>query len=58
MGAFVGGSFHGIDISYSYDANTEGIGLESGQHEVTIGYSLDLNLGKKGKNLHKSVRFL
>lgn len=58
VGAFVGGSFHGIDISYSYDANTEGIGLESGQHEVTIGYSLDLNLGKKGKNLHKSVRFL
>lgn len=55
---FVGGTFHGIDISYSYEANTQGIGIESGQHEVTLGYRLDLNLGKKGKNLHKSVRFL
>lgn len=55
---FVGGRFHGIDISYSYEANTEGIGIESGQHEVTLGYTLDLNLTKKGKNLHRSVRFL
>ena len=55
---FVGGRFHGIDLSYSYEAFTEGIGLESGQHEVTIGYRLDLNLTKKGKNLHRSVRFL
>lgn len=56
--AFVGGRFHGVDISYSYEANTEGIGMESGQHEVTIGYSLDLNLAKRGKNLHRSVRYL
>lgn len=55
---FVGGMFHGVDISYSYEASTEGIGLESGFHEVTIGYRLDLNLGKKGRNLHKSVRYL
>ena len=55
---FVGGRFHGIDISYSYEANTEGIGLLHGNHEVTLGYTLDLNLSKKGKNLHRSVRFL
>ena len=54
----VGGAFHGVDISYSYEANTEGIGLESGNHEITLSYRLDLNLGKKGKNLHRSVRFL
>ncbi len=58
IGAFVGGTFHGIDISYSYEAYTEGIGLESGQHEVTLSYRLDLNLGKRGKNAHKSVRWL
>lgn len=55
---FVGGMFHGIDISYSYEAFTEGMGLGSGQHEVTITYRLDLNLDKKGKNLHRSVRYL
>ena len=55
---FVGGRFHGIDLSYSYEANTEGIGLLHGNHEVTLGYTLDLNLSNKGKNLHRSVRFL
>ena len=55
---FVGGSFHGIDLSYSYEANTSGMGLGAGQHEVTIGYKLPLDLGKKGRNLHRSVRWL
>lgn len=58
VAGFVGGTFHGIDISYSYEANTSGMGLQSGQHEVTLGYSLDLNLGKRGRNLHRSVRWL
>ena len=30
----------------------------AGQHEITLGYRLDLNLGKKGRNLHRSVRWL
>lgn len=55
---FVGGRFHGIDLGYSYEANTSGMGLGAGQHEVTLGYRLDLNLGKKGRNMHKSVRWL
>ena len=55
---FVGGRFHGVDISYSYEANTSGMGLESGNHEITLSYRLDLDLGKKGKNKHKSVRYL
>ena len=55
---FVGGSFHGIDLSYSYEANTSGMGFGAGQHEVTLGYRLELNLGKKGRNLHRSVRYL
>lgn len=58
VAGFVGGTFHGIDISYSYEANTEGMGLQSGQHEVTLSYTLDLNLGKRGRNLHRSVRWL
>lgn len=54
----VGGRFHGVNLSYSYEAFTSGLGLERGQHEVTLGYSMDLDFGKKGRNLHKSVRWL
>lgn len=55
---FIGGMFHGVDLSYSYEANTSGMGIGAGQHEITLGYRLDLNLGKRGKNLHRSVRYL
>lgn len=55
---FVGGMFHGVDLSYSYEANTSGMGIGAGQHEVTLGYRLDLDLSKKGKNVHRSVRWL
>ncbi|MBR1711789.1 MAG: PorP/SprF family type IX secretion system membrane protein [Alloprevotella sp.] len=55
---FIGGMFHGVDISYAYEANTSGMGLGAGQHEVTLSYRLPLNLEKKGKNMHKSVRYL
>ena len=55
---FFGGTLHGVDLCYSYESNTSGIGMEHGQHEVTIAYRMDLNLGKKGRNVHKSVRWL
>lgn len=58
VAAFVGGSFHGVDLSYSYEAFTNGMGLSAGQHEVTLRYSMDLDLTKKGRNKHKSVRWL
>ena len=55
---FVGGLFYGIDIGYSYEANTGGMGIEAGNHELTLAYRFDLNFGKKGKNLHKTARWL
>lgn len=58
VGVFVGGTLRGIDVGYSYEAFTSGLGLGAGQHEISIAYRLDLNLGKKGRNLHKSVRWL
>ena len=54
----VGGMFHGVNLSYSYEAFTSGMGLDAGQHEVTIGYSMDLDFSKRGRNYHKSVRWL
>ena len=54
----LGGSFHGINVGYSYEAYTQGIGLENGAHELFVGYQQDINLFKKGRNKHKSVRIL
>lgn len=54
----VGGTFHGVNLSYSYEAFTSPLGLGAGQHEITLGYRLDLNFQKKGRNLHRSVRYL
>ena len=33
---FVGGTFHGVDLSYAYEAFTGGMGLGAGQHEITV----------------------
>lgn len=54
----VGGSFHGVNVGYSYEAFTNGISLGNGSHELFVGYQTDLNLYKKGKNKHKAVRLL
>ena len=58
VGLFVGGTLQGIDISYGYEANTSGLGLGTGQHEIVIAYRLPIDLGKKQRNMHKSVRWL
>ena len=50
--------FHGITVSYSYEAYTSMPDLKSGAHEIVLQYRLDMNLYKKGRNRHKSVRYL
>lgn len=54
----IGGSFHGIVIGYSYEVYTSAINPGNGSHELFIGYQTDINLVKKGRNKHKSVRIL
>ena len=56
--AYLGGNFHGITIGYSYEAFTNGIGLGYGSHELFVRYQADMNLFKKGRNRHQSVRIL
>ncbi|MBR0047221.1 MAG: PorP/SprF family type IX secretion system membrane protein [Bacteroidaceae bacterium] len=53
-----GGVFHGISLGYSYQLYTSGVGLGNGAHEVVLSYQTDLDLFKKGRNKHKSVRWL
>lgn len=54
----VGGSFHGVVLGYSYEIYTSAINPGNGSHELFIGYQHDINLVKKGRNKHKSVRIL
>lgn len=54
----LGMTVQGINIGYSYEAYTNGMSIGNGSHELFVGYQMDLNLIKKGKNLHKSVRLL
>ena len=54
----VGGNVHGIVMGYSYEMYTSAINPGNGSHELFVGYQMDLNLQKKGRNLHKSVRIL
>lgn len=54
----VGGRFHGIHIGYSYEVYTSGVSIGNGSHELILGYQTDVNLFKKRRNKHKSVRIL
>ena len=54
----LGGSFHGINLGYSYEIYTSGINPGNGSHGLFLSYQTDINLQKKGKNKHKSVRIL
>ncbi|MBO6187877.1 MAG: type IX secretion system membrane protein PorP/SprF [Prevotella sp.] len=53
-----GGNFHGISLGYSYELYTQGISFKNGSHELFVGYQTELNLFKKGRNRHQSVRIL
>ena len=56
--ALIGGKVHGVILGYSYEMYTSAINPGNGSHELFVGYQVDLNLVKKGKNRHKSVRIL
>jgi hypothetical protein len=54
----LGGMFHGVNLGYSYQLYTSGVGAVHGSHELVVGYLTDLDLFKKGRNKHQSVRWL
>ena len=54
----LGGLFQGIMLGYSYEIYTSAINLGNGSHELFVGYQTDVNLFKKGRNRHQSVRIL
>lgn len=48
----------GVTLGYAYECFTSKIGVASGSHDLVARYALDLNVFKKNRNLHKSVRIL
>ena len=58
VSVYIGGLFHGITLGYSYEMYTSAITPANGSHELNVGYQTDLNLFKKGRNRHQSVRML
>ena len=54
----VGGMVQGVMLGYSYEYYTSSINPGNGSHELYLGYQMDVNLFKKGRNRHQSVRIL
>ena len=55
---YIGGDVRGVRLGYGYEIYTSAINIGNGSHELFVGYQTELNLFKKGRNLHKSVRIL
>ncbi|MBQ9533692.1 MAG: type IX secretion system membrane protein PorP/SprF [Prevotella sp.] len=54
----IGGVVQGIMLGYSYEYYTSALNPGNGSHELHLGYQMDINLFKKGRNRHQSVRIL
>lgn len=54
----LGGCVKGVTVGYAYELYTQGVGIINGSHDLVVGYSMDVDLFKKGRNRHKTVRYL
>lgn len=55
---FLGIGFMDFTVSYAYEIFTSGVGAKNGNHDIFIGYAMNLDIFKKGKNRHNSIRIL
>ena len=54
----LGAEVNGVTFGYAYECFTQGVGLIYGSHDLFMGFVTDMDMFKKGKNKHKSVRVL
>ena len=54
----LGGEINSVSFGYAYELFTSGVELIHGSHDLYVGYVMDLELFKKGRNKHKSIRIL
>ena len=55
---FLGAEMLNITLSYGYEIFTSGIGVKNGNHDIFLGYKLNLDMFKKERNKHNSIRVL
>ena len=55
---FLGIEMMNFTASYGYELFTSGIGAENGSHDIFLGYRINLDIFKKEKNKHNSIRIL
>ena len=58
VAVLLGGEINGVSFGYAYEIFTSGVGLIHGSHDLYVGYVMDLDWFKKGRNKHKSIRIL
>lgn len=58
VAVFLGVEMMNITLSYGYELFTSGVGAANGNHDLYLGYKIDLGTFKKGKNKHNSIRIL
>lgn len=58
VAVLLGGEVNSITFGYAYELFTSGVGLIHGSHDLYVGYVMDVDLFKKGKNKHQSIRIL
>ena len=56
--AMVGGKVKDVLIGYAYEFYTSGVGALKGSHDLVVSWQTDVDFFKKGRNVHKSVRYL
>lgn len=47
-----------LNLGYAYELFTSKIGAANGSHDIVVSYAINMNVFKKNRNLHKSVRIL
>lgn len=54
----LGGKYRGVLIGYAYELFTQGVGYLNGSHDLLATYSKEVNFFTRGRNAHKSIRYL
>lgn len=55
---FAGLEMLNVTLGYGYELFTSGVGAANGSHDIFLGYQINLDLFKKEKNKHNSIRVL
>ncbi len=58
ISVFLGGTIAEVTIGYAYGLFTGGIGALNGSHDLLVNWKKDVDLFNKGRNSHKSIRYL